>query len=149
VDLKEIKELIDLLEKSSLKKLHLKSGSDELVLERDAYQESMPALHAASVSQESNVERKSKKKLQGKIHCKEDAHYVTSPMVGTFYASPAPDQPPFVKIGDRVEADTVVCIIEAMKVMNEVKARKSGTIVEILCENAQTVEFETKLFRIE
>jgi len=75
-------------------------------------------------------------------------NFVTSPMVGTFYLTPAPDEPSFIKVGDKVEKDTVVCIIEAMKVMNEVKAGISGTVVEILVENGHPVEFGTKLFRV-
>lgn len=74
--------------------------------------------------------------------------YITSPMVGTFYAASAPDEPPFIKPGDEVDRNSLVCIIEAMKVMNEVKAGLSGTIVEILVENGSPVEFGTKLFRI-
>jgi acetyl-CoA carboxylase biotin carboxyl carrier protein len=74
--------------------------------------------------------------------------YVTSPMVGTFYSAPSPDDAPFVKVGDKIEKYTVVCVIEAMKVMNEVKAGVSGTIVEVLAENGHPVEFGTKLFKI-
>lgn len=74
--------------------------------------------------------------------------YVTSPMVGTFYSSPSPDDPSFVKVGDKIEKHSVVCIIEAMKVMNEVKAGVSGTVAEILVESGHPVEFGTKLFRI-
>lgn len=74
--------------------------------------------------------------------------FVTSPMVGTYYSSPSPDDPSFVKVGDKIEKHTVVCIIEAMKVMNEVKANISGTVAEILVENGHPVEFGTKLFRI-
>ncbi|KKK69686.1 hypothetical protein LCGC14_2931560, partial [marine sediment metagenome] len=66
-----------------------------------------------------------------------------------FYVSSAPDQPPFVKVGDTVNENTVVCVIEAMKVMNEIKAGKKGVIKEVLTENAQAVEYETKLFVIE
>ena len=75
-------------------------------------------------------------------------NFITSPMVGTFYTAPAPEEPAFSKVGDRVEAGQVVCIIEAMKVMNEVKADVSGTIAEILVENGHPVEFGTKLFRV-
>jgi len=73
---------------------------------------------------------------------------INSPMVGTFYSSPAPDAPAYVEIGAMVNAETVVCIIEAMKVMNEIKAEMSGTIVEILAENGKPVEFGKPLFRI-
>lgn len=78
----------------------------------------------------------------------ESGKFITSPMVGSFYGSPSPDDPPFIKIGDKVEPQTVVCIVEAMKVMNEVKAGVSGTISEILLTNGSPVEFATKLFRV-
>jgi len=74
--------------------------------------------------------------------------YVTSPMVGTFYASPSPESPPFVTVGQNVEKDTVVCIIEAMKIMNEIQAEASGSVAEILVENGQPVEYGQKLFRL-
>jgi acetyl-CoA carboxylase biotin carboxyl carrier protein len=69
-----------------------------------------------------------------------------SPMVGTFYRSPAPDADPFVDVGDAIGPETVVCIIEAMKVMNEIKAETSGTVVEVLVENGEPVEFGQPLF---
>ena len=73
---------------------------------------------------------------------------IASPMVGTFYASPLPDAPPCVKIGQDVDENTVVCIIEAMKVMNEIKADARGTIAEIVAENGKPVQFGQALFRI-
>lgn len=75
-------------------------------------------------------------------------NFVTSPIVGTFYASSSPDRPPFVQEGDRIEKGDVVCIIEAMKVMNEVRSSISGVVSEILVENGHPVEFGTKLLRI-
>ena len=74
---------------------------------------------------------------------------IDSPLVGTLYRAPGPDAQPFVQVGDRVNPDTTVCIIEAMKVMNEVKAEKSGVIKEILVENAQAVEYGQPIFVIE
>jgi len=73
---------------------------------------------------------------------------VDSPMVGTFYVAPSPEAPPFVSAGDPVSAETVVCILEAMKVMNEIKAEVEGTIVEVLVENAEPVEYGEPLFRV-
>lgn len=73
---------------------------------------------------------------------------ITSPMVGTFYRSPAPDEPPFVDLGDRIQAGQTVCIIEAMKLMNELEAEVSGEIVEVLVDNAQPVEFGQALMRV-
>jgi acetyl-CoA carboxylase biotin carboxyl carrier protein len=77
------------------------------------------------------------------------AQYITSPMVGTFYLSANPDSPPFVKVGDQVGPDTVVCIVEAMKVFNEIPAEVSGKITAVLVENAAAVEYGQKLFRVE
>ena len=78
----------------------------------------------------------------------QEGNFVSSPMVGTFYSSPSPDVSSFVKIGDTINEGDVVCIIEAMKVMNEVKAEASGTIADILVEDGHPVEFGTKLFRV-
>jgi len=74
--------------------------------------------------------------------------YVKSPMVGTFYKSPSPENPPFVEVGTKVEEKTVVCIIEAMKIMNEIQAETKGSIVEFLIENGQPVEYGQRLFKI-
>jgi acetyl-CoA carboxylase biotin carboxyl carrier protein len=74
--------------------------------------------------------------------------HIESPMVGTFYRSPSPDAPPYVEVGQEVDAETVVCIIEAMKVMNEIKAETKGVITEIMAENAKPVEFGQKLFAV-
>ncbi len=78
----------------------------------------------------------------------QDVKYITSPMVGTFYRAPAPDAPPYVEIGKAVEEDTVVCIIEAMKVMNEIKAETKGVVSEVLADNSKPVEFGQKLFSV-
>ena len=75
-----------------------------------------------------------------------DVKGIPSPMVGTFYDSPSPDTDPFVSVGDRVEEETVVCILEAMKVMNEIQAETSGEVVEVLVENGEAVEFGQPLF---
>jgi len=73
---------------------------------------------------------------------------IKSPMVGTFYASPSPDAPPFVTPGQEITPETVVCIIEAMKVMNEIKAEVSGTVAEVCAENGKAVQFGQPLFRL-
>jgi acetyl-CoA carboxylase biotin carboxyl carrier protein len=139
VDLNIIKKLIEALEKSSLKKLHVKEGDHEISLEKEDshYHEKQVMPRAPIIQKEIELEKK------------ETGKFITSPMVGTFYATPSPDQPVFVEIGDNINKSTVVCIIEAMKVMNEVKATEAGVIVEILVGNGQPVEFGTKLFRIE
>src|SRR5262245_58912197 len=73
---------------------------------------------------------------------------IRSPIVGTFYRSAAPEAPAFCNVGDRVRPDSVVCIVEAMKVMNEIKAERAGEIIEVLVENGQAVEFDQPLFRV-
>jgi acetyl-CoA carboxylase biotin carboxyl carrier protein len=165
VDLKQIKELMAAMERAGIKKLTVKQkGGDELHLERQDENPSHAHHHAASfyppvyahppVREEGAARPPLSKAVQeeassGKDKSEEKAgKYVTAPLVGTFYSAASPDDPQFVKVGDRVEEGTVVCIIEAMKVMNEVKAGVSGTVAEILVDNAHPVEFGTKLFRI-
>ena len=77
-----------------------------------------------------------------------EGKFIVSPMVGTLYRSPSPDAPPYVEVGSVVDEDTVVCIIEAMKVMNEIKAEVKGVITEVIAENAKPVEFGQKLFAV-
>lgn len=73
---------------------------------------------------------------------------IASPIIGTFYSAPSPDSEPYVRVGDRIKPDTVVCIVEAMKVMNEIKAEIAGTLVEVLCRAGEPVEFGQVLFRV-
>ena len=157
LDLDQIQKLIKMLEESQLKKLSLKQGDFELTLDKEgelppasmmAPMHMLPAHHHHHSLRGSVDEPSSEVSHKGSGGQKAEGKHVTSPMVGTFYASSAPDQPAFVKVGDRVDAGTVVCIIEAMKVMNEVKAGISGVVAEILVDNAQPIEFGTKLIRV-
>lgn len=157
MDLDKIKELMSAMEECGMKRVSLKEKSGfELELERssDFEVESYPLPERQTIQrapvqtliEEENPQQKEKKEPQ-KLEVKEGVE-ITSPMVGTFYGSPSPEDDNFVNVGDSVTEDTVVCIIEAMKVMNEVKAGKSGTVAEVLVDNAHPVEFGTKLFRI-
>lgn len=152
MDTEQVKELMTLLEESKLKKLVFKKGDFELLLEKESVNNPPLArpravqYEAAEPAFQSEVTMKGER--GGSVRVDAPGNYVTSPMVGTFYGSPAPDQPAFVKVGDRVTENTVVCIVEAMKVMNEVKAGISGTVAEILAENSQPVEFGSRLLRI-
>ena len=141
MDINVIKKIIALLEESNLKKIHLRDGDFEISLEKDHLDHKEEHVRRSP-------SRPKEKELESPI-VEEEKDCILSPMVGTFYVSSAPDQPPFVKVGDTVNENTVVCVIEAMKVMNEIKAGKKGVIKEVLLENAQAVEFETKLFVIE
>ncbi len=171
MELKQIKELMTSMERAGIKKLMIKEKTGyEIHLERHdehshpvqqpvavAYPSVFhPApireaemLHRSSVAISSNAKQGAHEEIStaGKKD-ETEGRYVKSPMVGTYYSSPSPDDPPFIKVGDRVEENTVVCIIEAMKVMNEVKAGVGGVVAEILVDNAIPVEFGTKILRI-
>ena len=170
MDLKQIKELMVAMEKAGVKKISLKEKTGfELQLEmQDEFPpavthstvHSHPSMfiphpmgkshdfahmqHAPQISQTVDEDRSSKAKASETV----DGKFITSPMVGTLYSSSSPENPPFVKVGDKVTEQTIVCIIEAMKVMNEVKAGMSGVVAEICIDNGHPVEFGTKLFRI-
>lgn len=157
MNVEQIKELTAILESSKLKKIVVKSGDFELQLEKEG--DVSPAAHLPPPYYPPRMEPQPHYSEPAKAALPKGASpqgaqepsgtFVTSPMVGTFYSSPSPGQPSFVKVGDSVEENTVVCIIEAMKVLNEVKAGKKGKIAEILIENTQPVEFGSKMFRIE
>ena len=146
----KIKELVSLLEASKLRRIVLKEKDFELHLEK----ESPLSISSRAQVVESSLDTAfhadvSMKGERGGGHVEEPTgEYVTSPMVGTFYSAPSPDHPTFIKAGDKVQEDTIVCIIEAMKVMNEVKAGITGKVEEVLVDPAQPVEFGTRLFRI-
>ena len=142
MEIKEIKELMADLEGSKFSKIVIKKGDFELHLEKEP--SCSPAVHRQVVV-ESHAAPPLPSSAGPAAHA---GTYVTSPMVGTYYSASAPDQSPFIKVGEHVSEHTVVCIIEAMKVLNEVKAGQSGVVAEILAENAQPVEFGTRLLRI-
>jgi len=148
VDLSKLKELMELLEKSELHKMTLKE-KDGLEIHLEKPKPEVVAAHTlAAAPVAAHAPQPAMPAVQAPA-AEPAGEFITSPMVGTFYNTPSPDEPPFVKSGDRVDADTVVCIIEAMKVMNEVKAGKAGVVKEVLIDNANPVEFGTKLIRIE
>lgn len=147
MEIEQVLQLVARLEESKLKKLHLKNGNFELQLEKAdeidrPIVKKVPLEHAIESAFASEPVKGPVRRVESDGKC------VTSPMVGTFYSTPGPDLPPFVKVGDLVDENTVVCIIEAMKVMNEVKAGMKGKVVEFLADHAQPVEFGTKLLRI-
>lgn len=131
-------------------KLKIKEEGFEIELERESVYASTSTQPASTYEETRSQKIDIPPSFGSPLPHKEELNgkFVNSPMVGTFYNTPAPDEPAFVKPGDTVEADTVVCIIEAMKVMNEVKAGISGKVTEVLVDNGHPVEFGTKLFRI-
>lgn len=155
MDIEQIQQLMKTLSESNLSKMVFKKGDTELHLEKETIA-SPRIVHPAPREEIDFSLYPSEPSLKGsrggstRVEKEEvSGTFVTSPMVGTFYSSSAPGQASFVKVGDAVDASTVVCIIEAMKVMNEVKAGQKGQIVEVLVQNGQPVEFGTKLFRIQ
>lgn len=142
MDLEEIKELAELMKETDLNKIAIREKGFEVVLERGV------PLAAAAPVVPLKTETTSEPASQASSSSNEGT-FINSPMVGTFYGAPSPDDAAFVKVGDQVTPDTVVCIVEAMKVMNEVKSGVSGRVTELLIDNGEPVEFGTKLFKVE
>lgn len=124
-------------------KITLKRGADPIITHTVGAPMALPAALAAPVAAPANGGAAPAAAASG-----EKLKEITSPMVGTFYSSPSPDAQPFLKQGQEITPDTVVCIIEAMKVMNEIKAECSGTLVEVVAENGKPVQFGQVLFRV-
>lgn len=136
------------MERSRIRRVALKREGFEIELERESSErgehyvpQSPPPQHIPQTAPRGVPEAPMEEPTT-------DGYFVTSPMVGTFYSSPSPDDPPFIKIGDVVDEESVVCIIEAMKVMNEVKAGVKGTVTAVLVKNGDPVEFGTNIIRI-
>ena|SRR5210317_629909 len=146
MDIRKVKKLIELLEESDVAEIEIHEGEESVRISRAstavvapmaapvaAAPVAAPAPAAAPAAAEPEVQ----------------GHAVRSPMVGTFYASPSPDASAFVKEGDTVSAGQTLCIIEAMKILNQIESDKAGKITKILVENGQPVEFDQPLFIIE
>ncbi len=150
MDLKEIKELITLMRKNDLSvfkmekegfKITLKKGTDFQPVITTTAPVALSAAPAAAGTVSATESPSAPKETS-------NLREITSPMVGTFYASPTPDAPSFVAVGQEVTEDTVICIMEAMKVMNEIKAEVRGVIAEIVAENGKPVQYGQVLFKV-
>jgi len=152
VDIKEIRALIDLMKKNGLAVFKMEKEGFKIALEmaganvqpiiQTVAAPAPMALPAAPTAGAPAAAPAAATPAQSNL--KE----ITSPMVGTFYGSPSPDSPAYVSVGQTITPDTVVCIVEAMKVMNEIKAEVSGVIAEIVAENGKPVQFGQALFRV-
>ena len=148
MDLRKIKKLIELLEESDLMELKIVEGEDSVRLSR---------VNPASIGQPMNPVQNLASSpappvspaAAEPVAAEPDVHMLRSPMVGTYYDSSNPDEGPFVKVGDNVEAGDVLCIIEAMKIFNQIEADKSGTIKSMLKSSGDPVEYDEPLFVIE
>ena len=154
----EIKTIVELMSKHDLTEFKIEAEEMHLCIRRGnsgtammpvSFPQNTVVQQPSVVSVPDAVSEESANSSSGEGDELADKEIITSPIVGTFYRSPAPDADPFVSVGDKVDAESVVCIVEAMKVMNEIKAEKSGVIKEILVENAQPVEYGQPLFVIE
>lgn len=154
----QVKELIDIFERTDLNDMEVKLGDASLRLSRGksgmAAEEAAPVVITEAVSQAVSADSIPSAKAEASASGVQETvaatgeKAVTAPIVGTFYQASAPDKPPFVKVGDTISKGDVVCIIEAMKFMNEVTSEVDGTITEILVEDGQFVEFGQELFRV-
>jgi len=150
MDIRKVKKLIELLEESNIDEIEIKEGEESVRISRNGAQAlnmaaraapayaaaptpPLPAPAAAPPTQSAPADT---------------GHSLRSPMVGTFYRSPSPSSAAFVEVGQTVKVGDVVCIVEAMKMMNQIEADKAGTIAAILVENGQPVEFDQPLFSI-
>ena len=161
VNLDELRELIALMRENGLAELELEREEFRVRLRRDSHGESgyaaappaapvpvqAPALAPAPAPAPTTAAHPGAQATTAASQ-DQDLHIIPSPIVGTFYRSPSPNADPFVKIGTSVEHDSVVCIIEAMKLMNEIQAEASGEVVKIYVENGQPVEYGQPLFGI-
>ncbi|MDE2680971.1 MAG: acetyl-CoA carboxylase biotin carboxyl carrier protein [Verrucomicrobiota bacterium] len=150
MDLKDIKSIVDLMKKNALSEFEMEEGDFKIKLKRDAV--GKPHKGEPMVMQEAPMVLPAAVPVlvatPAAVPAPEGTE-VKSPMIGTFYRRPSPDAESFVEVGAKVNADTVVCIIEAMKVMNEIKAEVKGTIIEVLLEEGKPVEYGQALFRID
>ena len=155
MDLRKIKKLMELLEESGIAEIEVKEGEESIKLSRNItsttnmqvpqiIQQPMQTSQPPINQQTSDVGTSAVDNLK-----EEKRNTVNSPMVGTFYASASPESKPFVTIGQSVKKGDTLCILEAMKMMNQVQAESDGKIVEILVDNAEPVEFDQPLFVLE
>jgi acetyl-CoA carboxylase biotin carboxyl carrier protein len=152
MDIRKIKKLIELLEESGIAELEIKEGEESVRISRQSAPGMMAPAHytmvppppaaapVASAAAESAAES-TPEEVSG--------HQIRSPMVGTFYSAPSPTAGPFVSVGQKVNVGDTLCIIEAMKMMNQIEADKAGTVKAILAENGQPVEFDQVLYVID
>jgi len=144
MNIDNLDKLIERMEKASLSELSYKDGDVDIKLKKEASLEVMevPAKQTAAVSPLPNSPAAESESAQ------KEGTLIKAPMVGTFYKAPSPESEPFISVGDNVSNDSVVCILEAMKLFNEIQAETSGEIVEILVEDGDMVEYDQPLFRV-
>ncbi|MCB9217880.1 MAG: acetyl-CoA carboxylase biotin carboxyl carrier protein [Ignavibacteriales bacterium] len=154
MDINEIKKLIKVFESAKVTELSIQEGDLKIKLSKNGSSNTVsniPQNFAYEMARPTmpNVESGDSKPVEKPAEKAENVHIINSPIVGTFYRAPAPDADPYVQIGDTVAAGSVLCIVEAMKLMNEIECDINGKVVEILVENGTAVEFNQPLFKVE
>ena len=147
MDIRKVKKLIELLETSDIAEIEIKEGEEAVRISRSSSVMTTvvaPATAPAAAPAPSPVAAAEEKPVPQTT----SGHVVSSPMVGTFYRSPSPSSPPFVEVGTHVKAGDVVCIVEAMKMMNQIEAEKAGIVEAILVNDGEPVEFDQPLVTI-
>ena len=153
MDLRKLKKLIDLVEDSGISELEITEGEEKVRIVKGATATTtpvvapLPAAHAASAAQ-SSAAASAEAPSASEPPSAPEGHVMKSPMVGTFYRSASPDAKTFVEVGQTVKEGQTVCIIEAMKLMNEIECDKAGVVKAVLVENGQPVEYGQPLFLI-
>jgi len=153
MDIRKVKKLIELLEESNIDEIEIKEGEESVRISRNSAQAAAAATAFAAPPAVAPAPAPAPAPAAPVAEPTPAApatsgHVVNSPMVGTFYRSPSPSSPAFVEVGQTVKIGDVVCIVEAMKMMNQIEADKAGTIEAILVENGEPVEFDQPLFSI-
>jgi oxaloacetate decarboxylase alpha subunit len=147
MNIKEIKEMINLMNENNLAELEIEKEGTRIKIKKASTQpEVLPSVIIEKTTKEPPAQIKEEEKTPSSLP---NTVEIKSPMVGTFYRAPAPEAPPYVEVGSIIEPGQVICIIEAMKLMNEIKSEIKGKILEILVENAEPVEFGQPLFLVE
>ncbi|CAD2075905.1 acetyl-CoA carboxylase biotin carboxyl carrier protein [Phocicoccus pinnipedialis] len=145
MNLDYIDQLLDKMEKAQLTELSYKDSEVDIVLKKETPQISYSTTAPVATPVAQPVEQTS---VKDSVTPVETGTFIKAPMVGTFYKAPSPEADAYVKVGDKVSNNSVVCILEAMKLFNEIEAEVAGEIVEILVEDGEMVEFDQPLFRI-
>jgi len=150
VDIRKVKKLIELLEESGISELEISEGEESVRISRHPRMGMQaPMTMAAPVVHAAPLPAAAPATSVGERAPRKDDHTVTSPMVGTYYSSASPGAKPFVEIGSEVKVGQILCIIEAMKMMNQIESDKAGRVTSIIAKNGEPVEFGQPLFVIE
>ena len=149
MDIRKIKKLIELVEESGISELEISEGEESVRISRNSPVSAAPIQYAAAPAPVAAAPVAAPVVAEAAAPAVPAGHQVLSPMVGTFYGAPSPDAKPFVKVGQSVTAGETLCIVEAMKMMNQIEADKSGVVTAILLEDGQPVEFDQALVIIE